>query len=141
MDLIKKLSLLLLAILCISTASAKKKIETQPVYMFGYALSPADSTVYVTDIQRVEPAYIQTSTGFLAGRALFSQQFQDYLLQSLHVKGAACNIFFNTKRAKVQKKYDRVTTRAKNDEDFKLCLVANTAYTFQALDVDPEDIE
>lgn len=141
MDLIKKLTLLLLALICISTACAKKKVEVQPVYMFGYALSPNDSTVYVTDIQRVDTAYVQNSNGFLVGRSLFSQQFQDYLLHKQGVKNAACNVFFNVKHNKLQKKYDRVTLRAKNDEDFRLCLIAKTAYTFQVIEVDPEDIE
>ena len=43
--------------------SAKQKIE--PRYLFGFAASFADSTVYFTDIQKVDSAWIDTKTKFL----------------------------------------------------------------------------
>ena len=47
--------------------SAKDK-EVSKVYMFGFAASFNDSTIYITDIQEIKGAYVAERTKFLVNR-------------------------------------------------------------------------
>ena len=73
--------------------NAKVKVRQTPAYLFGYALSPVDSVVYLTSIQRVDTVYMEKKTKMLMGRSLYSDQLQQYLENSMGVRGAICAVF------------------------------------------------
>ena len=62
----KKLGLLLLFFICFISGFAATK-QTK-IYMFGVATSFNDSTLYITEIQEISGAYIDSKTKFLVER-------------------------------------------------------------------------
>lgn len=83
------------------TYAAGKKTR---IYMYGFAASFNDSTVYFTDIQALDSATVEAKTHFLYARDNYSYQLRDYL----RTKGMAsptCVTSFATKRKNVEKKY------------------------------------
>ena len=69
MNLVKSI-LIAVLILMVSSVEAKP-LKTNKVYMFGFSASFKDSVVYVTEIQNVQEAWIDTKTKFLLGRPIF----------------------------------------------------------------------
>lgn len=132
---------MLLIVLLAAPAHAKTKYKQQPVYIFGYALSPTDSIIYVTDIQRIDTAYVEKKNGYMLARPNYSLQLQTFLATNYETGNAICNIFFSTKREKLEKKYDRITVRAKNSEDDRLCLLGSQVFTFRNEPYTPDDYE
>ena len=49
------------------------------IYIFGVATSFNDSTLYITEIQEISGAYIDSKTKFLVERDNYSYQLRDYL--------------------------------------------------------------
>ena len=74
---------LALAIVAISSLAAQAKVEPTTAYMFGFASSFNDSTVYITSVQKVDSVY-------LSHKNLFRPQLQegrekvDQALRALH---------------------------------------------------------
>lgn len=79
--------------------------------MFGFAASFADSVVLITDVQLIEPAYIETSTKFLYDRSLYSLQLQNFCEEKLNMPRTTCAVFFGTKRKSVEKIKEKVRKR------------------------------
>lgn len=75
MNLVKSI-LIAVLILMVSSVEAKP-LKTNKVYMFGFSASFKDSVVYVTEIQNVQEAWIDTKTKFLLGRDQYSAQAQE----------------------------------------------------------------
>lgn len=115
---------------------AKPKFKQAPIYIFGYALSPTDSTVYVTEIQRIDTAYIERNSKAMMARTMYSYQLQKFLSDTYGLKGAICNIFFSENRNKLDKKYDRVISRARNANDLQLCLMGAQVMRFTTVEWD-----
>lgn len=105
----KKTILCLCVLLSALCARAQHAPQVKPVYMFGFAASFTDSLAYVTDIQRVDSAYLYKN-GFLADRPLYSQQLADKTEAMGHAH-MTCTVFFSTKKAAVEKKYLKVKRR------------------------------
>lgn len=143
----KGLRILLFAILAIAIGSmhAKVKVKQTPLYIFGYALSPTDSTIYLTNIQRIDTAYMVKKTRMMIARAVYSQQLQQYLEESGNVRGSICTIFFNEKKDKLEKKRNRVSMRAQKEVDFQISFLNSLNMTFTPVQWDesmtPELIE
>ena len=76
------------------------------VYLYGFAASFNDSTVYFTDIQEVDSAVIDRS-GFLYGRDSYSYQLKDYLA-SIGFEHATCVTLWAATRDAVEKKFQKL---------------------------------
>ncbi len=70
------------------------------VYLYGFAASFNDSTVYFTDIR----------SGFLYGRDSYSYQLKDYLA-SIGFEHATCVTLWATTRDAVEKKFQKLRDR------------------------------
>lgn len=92
---------LLFALMSISTFAANKP---EKVYMFGFAASFNDSTVYFTEIQEVDSAYIDSKTKFLYSRENYSYQLKDYL-QAQGFKTPTCITVYALSRKDIEKRY------------------------------------
>jgi hypothetical protein len=88
----------------ITLGVAGKAIQPKHVYMFGFSASFKDSTVYITDIQDVQGAWIDTKTNFLLNRDLYSIQLREYLADKQQQPGRVCVVMFATDRKKAEKK-------------------------------------
>ena len=104
----RKLILTLVVALTALTASAVNKPEK--VYMYGFAASFNDSTVYFTSLQEIDSVYIDSKTKFLYSRDNYSYQLRDYL--SAHGAGNyTCTTVFALNRKAAEKKYAKLRKR------------------------------
>ena len=72
-----KRQLLALVIMLVSTLSASAKLNKQEIYIYGFAASFNDSTIYFADIQFIPDGWIDTKHDFLYGRDTYSYQLRD----------------------------------------------------------------
>lgn len=77
------------------------------VYLAGVSASFADSLVFFTDIQFVDSAAIDEKD-MLVGRASYSYQLKDYLEQKQGEQNRTCFMFFNRKKAKLEKEMKKL---------------------------------
>ena len=104
----RKLILTLVVALTALTASAVNKPEK--VYMYGFAASFNDSTVYFTSFQEIDSVYIDSKTKFLYSRDNYSYQLRDYL--SAHgAENYTCTTVFALNRKAAEKKYAKLRKR------------------------------
>lgn len=104
----RKLILTLVVALTALTASAVNKPER--VYMYGFAASFNDSTVYFTSLQEIDSVYIDSKTKFLYSRDNYSYQLRDYL--SAHgAENYTCTTMFALNRKAAEKKYAKLRKR------------------------------
>ena len=75
---ITKIALAALALAGISSLAVTAKNEPKTTYIFGFAQSFNDSTVYITGVQQLDSAYIQGKGKFLVSRENYSYQLRDY---------------------------------------------------------------
>ena len=107
---ITKIALASIALACFSSLSASAKNEVKTAYIFGFASSFNDSTVYFTDVQKVDSAYFTRKSKFLISRENYSYQLRDYLEQ----KGAGnrtCIVMFDFNQKKAEKKWNKLYAR------------------------------
>lgn len=76
-----------------------------PLYMFGFGMSLNDSTVYLTEIQHVDSAWVDTKTGFLYSRENYSDQLRRYLQEEAGIAHPTSVVLFAEKRKNIEKKY------------------------------------
>ena len=105
----KKYLLTLIAALTLTVGSVEaKKQPVDKIYMFGLAASFTDTIVHFTAIQEVDSAWIESRNGFLLERQVYSYQLRDYLDQQLNLPHRTCQVFYNVKREKLEKKLQKM---------------------------------
>ena len=121
--------------------SAKQKVE--PRYLFGFSASFADSTVYFTDIQKVDSAWVDTKTKFLLGRDEYSGQLKRYFA-SKEMPNRTCVVLFaeNIKKAekKLKKLKETYTMNAKGGYDVRYMTKAEFEFTPVYMGIEEEEI-
>ncbi len=91
-------------------SSIEAKSNVQKVYVFGFAASFNDSTVYFTDIQEIDSAWVDTKTDFLLAREQYSYQLREYLANHFE-PNRTCITTFALDRKKIEKKYVKMKNR------------------------------
>lgn len=100
----KQVILTVLMLCCVGMAHAKDYQQTK-VYMFGFAASFNDSTVYFTDVQTVDEAWVYANHGhFLVNRDDYSYQLRNYL-QRQGVPTPTCITVYAFDEKEIYKKY------------------------------------
>lgn len=98
----RKLTLLLLALTVFAlTTEAKGRLE-KSMFIYGFASSFKDSTVYFTDVMEVGNVWVEDKNGFVLNRADYSLQLRDYLSGMGKADMVALVVFDNN-----EKKYRR----------------------------------
>ena len=140
MKLIKYILIAVLTMGYASQVSAKSK----PVkaYLFGFAASFNDSTVYFTGIQEVNGAYMQEKSKFLVNRDEYSHQLRNYLkAQGNNYPTCVTSYAYDLKHA--QKEYDKMrkkyTVKAKNR--FIVVDIKETEFKYEAVTPDNDDMD
>lgn len=121
--------LLLVSAFSLAALAATVAPRRQQVYMFGCALSFNDSVVVMTDLQPVE-AYMMPN-GFLADRSLYSLQLNNYMVGQLQRENMTCAVFFDKKKARLEKKYQKIRKKYRTGSDFVLQMLGVDAFRFQ----------
>ena len=135
MNLVKSI-LIAMLILMVSSVEAKP-LKTNKVYMFGFSASFKDSVVYVTEMQNVQEAWIDTKTKFLLGRDQYSAQLKNYLTDKLNQPGRVSMVLFELNKKKAEKLYLELMKKYQKGYDVRY--VNNKDFSFEAIDMSPDD--
>lgn len=101
MKIIKYIVLALMVTMTVELQA--KPVKPAHVYMFGFSASFQDSIVYVTDIQDVQGAWIESKTKFLLGRDNYSYQLKEHFTNNLQDPDRVCMVFYATSKSKAEK--------------------------------------
>jgi len=129
--------LLLFTLTLTVTSIEAKPLKTKSVYMFGFSASFKDSVVYVTDIQNVPEAWIESKNKFLLGREHYSNQLNTYLADSLQLQKRVSMVFFALKKKKAEKQYLKLMKKYRKGYDVKY--LNAPAFKFEAVDMSPDN--
>ena len=89
-----KLRLLLVTAFAIVASFTLADNKCTKLYMYGFAASFNDSTVYFTDIQEMDSVWTNTKTGFLYSRDNYSYQLRDHLKKAVEAaKNGQATVF------------------------------------------------
>lgn len=116
----KLLCLAITALMLICATDIYSKPKQTKIYIFGVSINFTDSTTYITDIQALEPAYIETRTGFLYDRSIYSQQLQIWVEYAKNQPNTTCTVFFSENKSQLEKKYIKVRNNYNKDQSTKL---------------------
>ena len=112
----KLLCLILTVVMTFCATSITAKPKQTKVYIFGVSINFTDSTTYLTDVQVLEPAYIETKTGFLYDRSIYSQQLQMWVEHAMGQPNTTCTVFFSTSKSKLEEKFIKVRNKYTKDQ-------------------------
>ena len=125
---------LLVALYVISAFCANAKNKQTTLYMYGVAASFNDSTIYFTDVQQVDSAWIETSNNFLISRDNYSYQLRDFLANHGE-PNRTCIVSFATTAKKAQKKYQKTLNKYLNakKENFDVRYLKREDFAFKSI--------
>lgn len=138
---------LLACLLGLVGMSLSAKVERTTVYIFGFSASFTDSVAYITDVQQLDSAYIETKYDFLMDRVVYSDQLQTYLEAVKQMPNSTCTVFFHTKKNKLMEEYNKIRKRYSGDESVMLKELTDGGFKFQSpvyeplVKVTPEPVE
>lgn len=128
-------------IICGWTINASAKLKCVPkLYAFGFAASFNDSTVYFTDIQEIDSAWINDKNDFLVSRDNYSYQLKNYFT-SLGLEHRTCIISFALKRKDIEKKYKKMKNKYVKAGNYDIKSVSTNDFHFTAIKPDNYEIE
>lgn len=128
-------------IICGWTINASAKLKCVPkLYAFGFAASFNDSTVYFTDIQEIDSAWINDKNDFLVSRDNYSYQLKNYFT-SLGLEHRTCVISFALKRKDIEKKYQKMKNKYVKAGNYDIKSLSTNDFHFTAIKPDNYEIE
>lgn len=143
MKVFGKLAIAASLLLGMATTTKAADSQVKPIYIFGFSASFNDSTVYFTDIQRMDSAWIEKKTNFLLGRENFSYQLRDYLSESMAQPHRTCIVIYgfsqkdiNKKLAELKKKYI-----SKDKQTYDVKYLTAEDFSFKYVDMSPAEEE
>ena len=127
-----------------TTDVAAKRVVTPKMYMFGFAASFNDSTVYFTDIQELDSVWMDSKSKFLLGREYYSGQLRNYLKAKQQKTDRTCLVMFHKNKAKLEKKYLKLkrlyTTSKDGSSHFDVQLLNNGEFSFKTIDMYVDEV-
>lgn len=115
--------------------AAQKKV---PLFVYGFATSFNDSTVYFTEIQLMEGTWVDGKTGFLYSRDNYSYQLRE-ALKTLGLPNPTCVTVYTKTRKDVEKKYFAMKKRYTANGRYNVKYL--TAHDFSFEPIEPDDSE
>ena len=138
----KPLLAALLLSLTLVTLPVSGKVKCTPIYIYGVAASFNDSIIYITDIQIIDSAWIDTKTGFLMKRSDYTNQFRSHLLGRGHTN-RTCMITFADNEKDIKKKYAKLQKKLlgtkKRPKKYDIRQVDEDEFKFYAMSIDITD--
>ena len=134
---LKKILLIVFALVAI-TSTVQAKNRNKQVYVYGFAASFNDSTVYFTDIQLLDSAYISRN-GFLYGRDSYSYQLKQYM-ESKGVFQPTCVTFFATSRKMIEKKFVSLKKRYVKGRNYNIKYITTADFSYTPVVPDPSEL-
>ena len=118
------------ACLCLWGANRPAK-----AYLFGFASSFNESTVYFTEIQQLDSVYIESKTRFLYSRDNYSNQLREHLQQE-GVNTPTCVTCFALNKKDIEKKYARLRKKYAANGKFIVKEVKQPGFRYEAIKPD-----
>lgn len=112
--------------------------KQERLYVYGVATSFNDSTVYITEIQQLDSAWVDTKTGFLYSRNNYSFQLRDHL-KANGFATPTCVTYFAKTRKEIEKKYVAIKKRYATRGYYNVKYVTKHDFTYSCLV--PDDSE
>ena len=91
--------------------TGQAKNEMKKVYIYGIATSFNDSTVYLTDIQELDSAWLSNKGFFLVSRENYSYQLRDFVQGQGWEAHPTCSVNFSTNLKKAEKEWAKIHDR------------------------------
>ena len=107
MKFVKIFASLILVFMVCSAFSMKGKKQENGMYMAGVSASFTDSLIYFTDIQFLDSVELDKNE-LLPMRGQYSDQLDSYLEQVKGMENRTCFIYFDVKKAKVEKEIKKM---------------------------------
>lgn len=117
--------------------SAKSK-KVPNVYIFGFSASFKDSVVYVTEVQKLDSAWIDSKSKFLLARENYSDQLKNYLNEAYKMPHRTCIVMYATKKKDIEKKYTKLLSKyksPKNKTNYDIRIVEPEKFKFTYIDL------
>ena len=125
-------------------AASTMKVQAQDVkvpqaYMFGFVASFNDSTVYFTNIQQVDNAWVTKKKQFLAGRNQYSIQLREFFANQRNMPNRTCVVIANVDRKKLEKKYIKMKNKylVKSKKPYDVRNISESDFKFETVDMSP----
>lgn len=132
---------LLISMCAANVVSAKGQL-TPDVYIFGFSASFQDSIVYITEVQKLDSAWIDSKTKFLLSRENYSYQLKNYLNNKLNMAHRTCIVMFATKKKDIEKKYAKLKSKydsTKNKNKYDIRVLNADMFKFDYIDMSYEE--
>jgi hypothetical protein len=132
--------LLVMVLSAFPTSSSAKYKCVPKVYMFGFAQSLKDSTVYLTDILEIDNAWVDEKTKFLYQRDGYSLQLKNYIFQDDKQEMYIVTLFA-LNRKQIEKKYAKLKQKySSNRNHYIIKFINENEMHYNAIEFDNEDI-
>ena len=140
MKLIKQLTLAIAMMAAGTTNVQAQNVKVPHAYMFGFVASFNDSTVYFTNIQKVDSVWVTNKKSMLAGRNQYSYQLRDYFAQQRNMPNRTCVVVANTDLKKLEKKYIKMKNKylVKSKKPYDVRSLNETDFKFLPVDMNYE---
>ena len=124
----------------ISVEASAKPVKMAHIYMFGFSASFKDSTIYITDIQDVQGAWMDSKTKFLLERDGYSQQLRTYLTETKQLSNRVCLVIFATSKRAAEKKYAKLKKKyvGKGTLPYDIHYLTIQDFKFDVIETTPE---
>lgn len=123
---------------CVINGNAKG-YRPAKIYMFGFAASFNDSTVYLTDIQTVNAYLVNNRTKFLANREDYSYQLRNYLQSNGLEAYPTCITMFAENEKDATKKYLKLKERyEKSKKKYSIKSLKDSQFKYTPIEPDQQ---
>ena len=123
---------------CVINGNAKG-YRPAKIYMFGFAASFNDSTVYLTDIQIVNAYLVNNITKFLANREDYSYQLRNYLQSNGLEAYPTCITMFAENEKDATKKYLKLKERyEKSKKKYSIKSLKDSQFKYTPVEPDQQ---
>lgn len=130
---------LIIAVLLLGwvNSSNAKGYKPAKVYMFGFAASFNDSTVYMTNIQKVDAYLANDRTKFLANREDYSYQLRYYLQNNGLVSYPTCVTMYAENENKAMKLFTALKKKyEKGKKKYVVKFISDAEFSYKTITPD-----
>lgn len=135
-----KIRTIVMATLSLVAFNAIAANRNAKLYIFGFAASFNDSTVYFTDIQEVDSAWVDSKTKFLYSRDNYSYQLRDYL-KAKGFNHPTCITMYSQKRKDIDKKLASMKKRYMEVGKYDIKTIAAADFKYAPIIPNEDEME
>jgi len=140
MKFLKHLSLAIVLMALGTGNVSAQDVKVPHAYMFGFVASFNDSTVYFTNIQKVDSVWVTKKKQMLSGRSQYAYQLREFFSQKRQMPNRTCVVMANVDRKKLEKKYIKMKNKylVKSKKPYDVRSLSDNDFKFAAVDMSNE---